>query len=251
MRLPLFAAAVLMAWFGMQMLVQAQEPGSTTEPASPKAFIDGTGPGWVTLTGDDFEKVNGDDDTWKWDGAHVVGTGKPIGVCRSKKQYTNFEWVAEWKHNESGGNSGFFAWTPPSVLENLPPGKLPTGGIEVQILDHGYVEKWEKATGKKWEDGKSFFTTNGDIFAVGSSKMTPFEPLSPGGHRSFPRKNLSKGHGQWNHYYVRAINGELRLWVNGEEVSGGNNCEPRTGHLCLEQEGAPIEFKNIRVRELP
>ena len=50
---------------------------------------------------------------------------------------------------------------------------------------------------------------------------------------------------------VRAINGELRLWVNGEEVSGGNNCEPRSGYLCLEQEGAPIEFRNIRVRELP
>ena len=37
---------------------------------------------------------------------------------------------------------------------------------------------------------------------------------------SFPRKNLTKGMGEWNHYYIRAINGEIRLWVNGEEVSG-------------------------------
>ena len=50
---------------------------------------------------------------------------------------------------------------------------------------------------------------------------------------------------------VMAINGELRLWVNGEEVSGGNGAEPRTGYLCLESEGSPIEFKNIRIRELP
>lgn len=245
LRSVLFTAAFLIAWFGRQLLVQADEP------VAPKAFIDGTGPGWVTLTGDDFAKVNGNDDTWVWDGSHVVGTGKPVGVTRSKKQYTNFEFVGEWKHNSSGGNSGFFAWTPPAVLENLPPGKLPAGGIEVQILDHGYVEKYEQATGKKVSEKERFFTTNGDIFAVGTSKMTPFEPLSPNGSRSFPRKNLSKGHGEWNHYYVRAINGELRLWVNGEEVSGGNNCEPRTGHLCLEAEGAPIEFKNIRVRELP
>jgi len=89
------------------------------------------------------------------------------------------------------------------------------------------------------------------VFPVGTAKMKPFEPTSPNGERSFPRKNLSKGHGQWNHYYVRAINGEIRLWVNGEEVSGGNGCDPKTGYLCLESEGAPVEFKNIRIRELP
>jgi hypothetical protein len=50
---------------------------------------------------------------------------------------------------------------------------------------------------------------------------------------------------------VSGINGEIRLWVNGKEVSGGRGAEPRTGFLCLEAEGAPIEFRNIRVRELP
>ena len=38
--------------------------------------------------------------------------------------------------------------------------------------------------------------------------------------------------GEWNHYYVRAINGEIRLWVNGEEVSGGTGCEPRAVTLA-------------------
>jgi len=44
---------------------------------------------------------------------------------------------------------------------------------------------------------------------------------------------------------------DLRLWVNGEEVSGGRGAEPRTGYLCMESEGSPVEFKDIRVRELP
>ena len=47
------------------------------------------------------------------------------------------------------------------------------------------------------------------------------------------------------------INGEVRLWVNGEEVSGGNHCEPRSGFLCLESEGSPVEFRGLRIRELP
>jgi hypothetical protein len=37
---------------------------------------------------------------------------------------------------------------------------------------------------------------------------------------------VSRGVGEWNHYYVRGINGEIRLRVNGE-------------------------LRNIRVRELP
>ncbi|MDX2032691.1 MAG: DUF1080 domain-containing protein [Blastocatellia bacterium] len=218
-----------------------------TGPQSPRAFIDGTGPGWRTLTLDDFTRVNCNADTFTAKDGMIFCTGKPIGVHRTKQKFTNFEYVAEWRHLEAGGNSGAFIWVAEEALTDLPPDKLPASGIEIQMLDHGYAELYEKRTGKKGE----FFTTNGDVFAVGQSKMNPFPPLSPNGSRSFPRKNLSRGVGQWNHYYVRAINGEVRLWVNGEEVSGGANCEPRTGYLCLESEGAPIEFKNLRIRELP
>ena len=73
----------------------------------------------------------------------------------------------------------------------------------------------------------------------------------PNSSRSFPTQRLTKPAGQWNHYYIRAINGEVRLWVNGVEVSGGTECKPATGYLCLESEGAPIEFKGLRIRELP
>jgi hypothetical protein len=224
----------------------SQAADETVEPVV-KAFIDGQGPGWVDLTGKDFVNVNCHEDTWTWEGGFVKCTGQPIGVIRSQKKYTNFELVAQWRHLSSGGNSGIFLWASEEALTGLKPNSLPPGGIEVQVLDHGYAEKYEKSTGKK----PDWFTTNGDVFPVGKSTMKPFEPTAPKGSRSFPRKNLSKGHGQWNHYYVRAINGEVRLWVNGEEVSGGSECNPATGFLCLESEGAPVEFRNIRIRELP
>ena len=95
-----------------------------------------------------------------------------------------------------------------------------------------------------------WYTSHGDVFPVGV-KMKPFPPVAPNGSRSFPTKELSKGVGEWNHYYVRAINGEVRLWVNGEEVSGGTQCDPKTGYLCLESEGSPITFRDLRLRELP
>jgi hypothetical protein len=213
----------------------------------PKAFIDGIGPGWRQLGEADFVNVNCAKDTWQWrkDGS-LHCTGLPVGVARYTKQLTNFELVLEWNHRKRSGNSGVFVWVPKSALDKLKPNQLPSG-IEVQVLDHGYLEDYVKRTKKK----PDWFTTNGDVFPVGSSKMRPFPPTSANGSRSFPRKDLTKGFGQWNHYYVRAVNGEVRLWVNGEEVSGGDSIEPRTGFLCLESEGSPIDFRNIRLRELP
>jgi hypothetical protein len=216
-------------------------------PTLPKAFIDGTGPGWKELAKDDFVNVNGTPDTWTFKDGGIHCTGQPIGVMRTTKQVTNFELDVQWKHLKSAGNSGVFLWISDAALKDLAPGRLPRGGIEVQILDHGYKDNYEKG-GKRKAD---FFTTNGDVFPVGTSKLKPFPPTSPNGQRSFPRKNLSKGVGEWNHYYVRGINGEVRLWVNGEEVSGGRGAEPRTGYLALESEGSPIEFKHVRLRELP
>lgn len=222
--------------------------GFGQEPQNlPKAFVDGVGPGWRALTEGDFTNVNCYPDTWAWKGDLLTCTGKPIGVMRTRQTFTNFELVVEWRHLKSAGNSGVFAWVPDEALKDLKSDALPKFGIEIQMLDHGYREQYEKQSGRKGD----WFTTNGDIFAVGNSKLKPFPPLSPNGSRSFPRKNLSKGIGEWNHYYVRAINGELRLWVNGEEVSGGNGAEPKAGYLCMESEGSPIEFRNIRIRELP
>ncbi|HTU20514.1 MAG TPA: DUF1080 domain-containing protein [Gemmataceae bacterium] len=232
---------------GLMLVVVSSAVPDDKPSEQPKAFIDGSGPDWKPLTIDDLVNVNGDKETWTGKGGDIHCTGKPVGVSRTKKQYTNFELVAQWRHNKSAGNSGIFVWVPEEAFKDLKPGRLPGAGIEVQILDHGYAERYEKQNKKK----PTWFTTNGDVFPVGKSKMKPFPPTSPNGSRSFPRKELSKGVGQWNHYYVRAINGEIRLWVNGEEVSGGNHIEPRTGYLCLEAEGSPIDFKNIRIRELP
>jgi hypothetical protein len=194
--------------------------------------------------------VNCEPGTWTWTNGVTFCTGQPVGVIRSTKVLTNFELVARWRHLRSGGNSGVFVWGTPESIEALAQGtakgRLPTG-IEVQVLDHGFKEQYEAKNKRKAE----WFTTNGDVFPTGTSTMEPFPPVSPNGSRSFPTKNLSKGVGEWNHYYIRCINGEVRLWVNGEEVSGGRNCKPASGYLCLESEGAPIEFKDLRIRELP
>jgi hypothetical protein len=240
-----FAAAAIFVHQGMAPL--------------PKAFV--TGEGWAALTLADFVNENGDPDTWTERDGVIRCTGKPLGGARSKQRYTNFEMVLEWKHHEFGGNSGLFVWCPESAFTDLPKGQLPRSGIEVQVLDLGYEEQWRKAKGKR----SDWFTSHGDVFPVGASTMRALTPamtyrLEDGetftvgtadSTRCFPTQRRVRPAGEWNHYYVRAVNGEVRLWVNGEEVSGGTACAPATGYLALEAEGALVEFRNLRLRELP
>ena len=234
------------AWSLSTSAEPTEDTAVTAVTAVPRAFIDGQGPGWRALGEADFENVNCADDTWTWSDTGVHCTGQPIGVIKSTRQYTNFEMVAEWRHLKNAGNSGIFCWGTEASLSALKKPGLPHG-IEVQVLDLGYTEAYEKEH-KKPAD---WFTCHGDVFPTGPCKMKPFPPVAPDGMRSFPSKNLSKGTNEWNHYYIRAINGEIRLWVNGEEVSGGTECEPSSGFLCLESEGSPVEFRNLRIRELP
>jgi hypothetical protein len=242
--LPLFVIAAIGLFNSIAREARAED---TTN--SPKAFIDGIGTGWHPLEFKDFAHVNCKPETWTSTNGMIHCTGTPMGVIRTEKVYTNFELVAQWRHLKYAGNSGIFVWATPESIKELEEGKRKPfpSGIEVQILDHGYKEQYERNSKKKAD----WFTTDGDLFPVGSTKMKPFAPISPDGSRSFPSKHLSKGVDQWNHYYVRAINGEIRLWVNGEEVSGGSDIQPASGYLCLESEGAPIDFKEIRIRELP
>lgn len=235
----------------------ARAPKSPTPPAfavtldePPVPGPDGAGAfgtGWRDLGADDFERVNCADDTWTWKEGGLHCTGQPVGVIRTKRSLQNLELSLEWRHLAEGGNSGVFLWAPPEAFFGIEPGQLPRGGIEVQILDHGFRTRYEASGGRKGD----WFSTDGDVFPVGTSRMVPFPPTSPNGSRSFPKAAHSRGSPAWNHYYVRAVEGEVRLWVNGHEVSGGTRCVPASGHLCLESEGAPVEFRRLRIRELP
>ncbi|MCA9322359.1 MAG: hypothetical protein KDB53_16575 [Planctomycetes bacterium] len=84
----------------------------------------------------------------------------PASSWGARSQETNqyFEMVLEWKHHTHAGNSGVFLWCPEEAFIDLPPGKLPRSGIEVQVLDLGYEENWEQS--KMFRS--DWFTSHGD-----------------------------------------------------------------------------------------
>jgi hypothetical protein len=184
--------------------------------------------GWVN--------VNTAPDTWSVRDGLLICTGKPIGVMRTEKQYENFILHIEWMHLEAGGNSGVFAWSDPAPAagKNLPK------GCEVQMLELDWPNLNREKDGSPRHPGY-VFGANGLIVT----------PDNPRGARSMSFESRCKGKGEWNTYIVVCVDGVIKLSINGKFVNGVSNASQRKGYLCLESEGAPIHFRNIKIMELP
>ena len=187
--------------------------------------------GWVN--------VNTNPDTWSVRDGKLICSGQPIGVMRSEKQYENFILHIEWMHIEPGGNSGVFVWS------NARPasGKRLPDGVEVQMLELDWVNR-------NVRDGKKppIAYVHGELFGVNGVETIPDNPR---GRRSRSVENRCKGRGEWNTYDIVAVDGVIKLSVNGKFVNGIGGSTQKKGYLCLESEGAGIHFRNIRIMELP
>ena len=180
--------------------------------------------GWVN--------VNCAPETWSVRDGVILSSGKPICELRTDRMYENFILELEYRHLEPGGNAGLFIWGDALTTRGQPFVRA----IEVQILD-GRNTEW--------------YTSHGDVFAIHGAKLTPDRPHPRGAMRSLPSERRARPAGEWNHYRVTARDGTVKLAVNGKEVSGGTDISPRKGYIHLESEGGVVEYRNLRIKELP
>ncbi|BCS32147.1 membrane protein [Luteitalea sp. TBR-22] len=189
------------------------------------------------LTG--WTNINTDPDTWFVKDGMLMTTGKPLGVMCSDKMYENFVLHIEWMHHEAGGNSGVFIW---SAARPSPEGRLPDG-LEVQMLEVDWPKLHVKDGVMPTDD-----YVHGELFGVGGVQIIPDNPRGPRSKsiekRALPREN-------WNVYDLVAVDGVAKLSVNGKFVNGIRNSSRRKGYLCMEAEGAPIQWRNAWIMELP
>ena len=180
--------------------------------------------GWVN--------VNCAPETWTVKDGMIHCDGVPTGAMRTEKQYENFILELEWRHLKPKGNAGVFIWAGPVSAPGVPFLRA----IEVQVLENGYGQS-------------PSHTTHGDVFPIHGSTMKPLGRHN--GQRSFPSEERSKPSPAWNHYRITCQDGSLRLAVNGKEVSGGDDCTWRKGFIALESEGGIVDWRNLRIKELP
>jgi Domain of Unknown Function (DUF1080) len=201
-------------------------------------------PGFVDLfNGKDLSgwiDVNTSPQTWSVnDQGLLVCKGQPIGVMRSNRMYENFILIIEWRHMEAGGNSGVFLWSDARPAEH---NRLPMG-MEVQMLEL----EWPFIHAQNGVP-RPIAYVHGELFGAGGMKAIPDNPR---GTRSMSWENRCLPKGRWNRYVVVAVDGTVKLSVNGKFVNSIREAGFRKGYLCLESEGAEIHFRTIRIMELP
>ena len=214
---PLFAALLCVG------LISADDPKRIEEGFVP-LFNGENLDGWVP--------INVDPDTFTAKDGVIYSTGRPTGIMRTDRMYENFVLELEWRHRKPGGNAGLFVWSDGVIAKPTPFAR----SIEIQILD-----------GHETPD----YTSHGDVFAIHGATMKPDRPHPKGWERCLPSEKRANPSPGWNRYRVECNDGRVTLAVNGEVVSGGSEAKPRKGYICLESEGGVVEFRNLRIKELP
>jgi hypothetical protein len=156
----------------------------------------------------------------------------------------------------------FSGATSASTSETLPPNwKVEDGVIKLsggnsphlasqrEFADFDVRLQW-RAMRDKYNSG--FFIRSGREVKANQINLsqTAVGKLMSGAQGGDPVPKLQKPVGEWNEWRVLAVGDRVTFWCNGQrawEVSGFND---RRGYLGLQAEGAPIEFRNIRIKEL-
>ncbi len=58
----------------------------------------------------------------------------------------------------------------------------------------------------------------------------------------------AKPPGEWNTFEVYSEEGRVATVLNGKLVALASDADPKVGYICLESEGVPTQFRNIRIK---
>ncbi len=65
-----------------------------------------------------------------------------------------------------------------------------------------------------------------------------------------PVPQLQKPAGEWNEWFVVVEAERVTFFCNGKQAWEATGLKPAQGYIGLQAEGAPLEFRNLRIREI-
>jgi hypothetical protein len=119
---------------------------------------------------------------------------------------------------------------------------LPPGNSGVLMRMTGADQVWPNSI-----EAQLHHRNAGDIWNIGEYPME-VDPSRTEGRRTRKSQPCNdKPLGEWNRYVITLDGSELTLEVNGTVQNGARWVAERPGKICLQSEGAAIEFRNISI----
>ena len=183
--------------------------------------------GWVAASKDNAH-VNAK--TWGVANGVITCTGEPFGYIRTEKSFSNYRLSVEWR------------W-PAAARLNAKGVPIPrNSGVFLHM--QGEDKVWPACIEAQLQEKNA-----GDFIAfVGfDSNEHKTVTANPMGIRKFAKKNASseKPGGEWNRYDIVCEGDTITISVNGVEQNRVTGASAREGRICLQSEGAPVEFRNV------
>ncbi len=154
----------------------------------------------------------------------VICKGRPPGVMRTLKDYSNYELTLEWR------------WAPGARPGN--------SGVLIHASKPREIFVWPKSVEVQLGHGNA-----GDFWMVG-------ETLSVAGSQPQGRRWWKKGEGnekppgQWNSARIRCEGKKVTVWINGILINEGIDLSATQGAICLQSEGGEVHFRKIQLTPL-
>jgi len=208
------------------LITALQFASAADEPESAIDLFDGESlAGWEHyLVDPDVEMA----DVWSVEDGLLVCKGEPMGYVATKKKFTNFRLIVEWRWapGKPAGNSGVLMRItgPPRALPRSVEAQLKSGSAGDIYGFHGFQVKGDAARSRTAEGEKI-----GKLSGVSKIKGNEKEP------------------GQWNRYDITLNGGDLTLHVNGEKVNEATGLDMVAGKIGLQSEGGEIHFRTVRL----
>ncbi len=159
-------------------------------------------------------------DVWEIRDGVIYCTGQPNGYMKTDQKYANYRLHVEWRWPEEPGNSGVF-------LHMREPDNIWPKSIECQLMS-----------------GNA-----GDFVAFADVDFTERVDMSSRVVEKLAESSENPV-GEWNEYDIYCREDSVRVVVNGVLQNIATNTTIRQGRICLQSEGAPIEFRNVYLEPL-
>ncbi len=162
--------------------------------------------------------------TWSVKDGVIHCTGAPNGYLRTEKAFKDYLLVVEWRWPAQPGNSGV-------LLHMQREDKVWPYSVEAQLQSGSAGDFW---------------LIDGATAKVDDARRNPGAPINVK-----HLKGAEKPVGEWNRYEITCIDGRVVLVINGELVNVGRDATPNEGFICLQSEGAPIDFRTVELTPIP
>ena len=163
----------------------------------------------------------------------------------------------DWSGWQFGGGWGLpdkvpANWTIKDGVIHLTGGGAPHLGTQWDYEDFEFRLQW-RAVNPKGNYNSGVYIRSGRKVNANQLNLAKGGEAGPvsmkiKGAKAVP--DLQKPQGEWNEWKVRCVGDTVKLWCNDKLAWEATEFKDRKGYLGLQAEGAAMEFRNLRVKEI-